>query len=110
VGMVKVKKGVVFKAFRFEMIELIDFLRRLSIEIGKDLWITSANDSKHRKNSYHYEDLALDIRTRNLTKEETETVVRALKYSLGMIYYDTVLEKDHIHIEFDQRRFEEGGK
>jgi len=107
--MIRVKKGVVFKAFRFEMIELIDFLRRLSIKIKKDLWITSANDSDHRANSYHYVDLALDIRTRNLDKDDIVIVMKALKDSLSNLCYDTVLEKDHIHIEFDMRRFEGEG-
>jgi uncharacterized protein YcbK (DUF882 family) len=109
--MVRVKKNVVFKAIRREVIELLDALDQISNGMDKDIWITSANDGVHRKNSYHYKNLALDIRIWNLTKIEIEQSMIDLVNYLGS-YYDIVLEKDHIHIEFDERRYlrdKEGG-
>ena len=112
--MIRVKKGVVFKAFRPEILELIVAITEISIRGGFDIWITSANDSKHRPNSYHFEDLAIDLRIRNLSEEELKKLIECL-HDLGRYipqnheYYDVVLEKDHIHIEFDMRRFEGEG-
>ena len=53
---------------------LIDY----SKTIEKDIWITSANDSKHRKGSKHYEDNALDIRTRNLSLDNFKLITSEL--------------------------------
>lgn len=76
-------------------------LDNLSNRIGKDIWITSANDGKHRKDSYHYKNLALDIRIWNLNKNDIDIIIRGLKEDNS--YHDVVLEKDHIHCEFDER-------
>lgn len=124
--MIRVKKGVVFKAFRHEIMIVIQLLHYVSLFYKTDIWITSANDSKHRENSYHYDDLAIDIRTRNLSpgaiKHITERMFVGkfmqdianvtfrypywLEHEAKKRFYDVVLEKDHIHIEFDMRRYE----
>jgi hypothetical protein len=132
--MIRVKKGVVFKAFRPEMITLIDWLDLASYRIKTDIWITSGNDSKHRKDSYHYKDLAIDLRRWNLqvncgngcdismTKPPNDMpqcnecpifeVIVAMTGTRRQFelknyqYYDFVLEKTHFHCEFDQRRYE----
>jgi hypothetical protein len=116
--MIRVKKGVVFKAFRIEIIKLLSYLESLSREMGVDIWITSANDSKHRKDSYHFINLAIDTRISNLTEDQIQYVMEhqhgaffKLFFGDKGSYYDIVLErkKKHIHWEFDMRMFEEGG-
>jgi hypothetical protein len=118
--MIRVKKGVVFKAFRVEMIKLLSYLKLLSDEMSVDIWITSANDSKHDKpGSYHYLDLAIDTRIRNLTENQIQYIIEQqygaffkLFFGDKGSYYDIVLErkKNHIHWEFDERRYlREGG-
>jgi hypothetical protein len=62
--------------------------------------ITSASDGKHGANSLHYQGLALDLRTRDLPEDMTQTIYSELKDALGE-QFDVVLEDDHLHIEFD---------
>ncbi len=65
-----------------------------------DCVITSANDSKHGPNSLHYKGQALDLRTRHMNEQGLQAVFHKLKEALGE-QFDTVLEADHLHIEFD---------
>jgi hypothetical protein len=70
-------------------------------QYGTDLVITSANDGKHMDGSLHYQGKALDFRTWTLNGREM-MVHAQLKRELGD-QYDTILEKDHIHIEFQPK-------
>jgi hypothetical protein len=99
----EVKYGVIFRAFKKAIINLLDWLYEASQIIGKTITITSANDSKHSANSLHYEDLALDIRIRNLTIDEQRFLIRFLNFKDDKNNYDVVLEKDHIHVEYDPK-------
>ena len=111
--MIRVKKGVVFKAFNNQVIQALWVLQETSEGIKKDIVITSANDGKHSENSYHYKNLALDIRIRNLAQSEIGIVMLDLKrpspYYLAE-HCDVILESDHIHWEFDERRYLESLK
>lgn len=69
---------------------------------GKWATITSGSDGKHGPNSLHYGGHALDIRTNTLRVEQVHPVFLDLKKALGD-QFDTVLEDDHIHIEFDPK-------
>jgi len=97
--MINVKRGVRFKEFNgwyFNMCQAIVYAWP-----GKDKpTITSATDGKHSKRSLHYKNKALDVRTRPLDKSDQELYKYKLSWWLGK-HYDVVLEKDHIHIEFD---------
>jgi len=69
------------------------------------VWVTSANDSKHKRGSKHYTDEAFDIRTRNI-KGFTNYLAQAwadrIKVRLGK-NYDVIFEGDHIHVEYDPK-------
>lgn len=69
---------------------------------GKELVITSVNDSRHGKNSIHYRGNAIDTRTRYFSYDEKIAVYKEIKERLT-VDFDVVLEKDHIHIEFDPK-------
>lgn len=60
---------------------------------------TSGNDGKHKPNSEHYKDRALDIRFWDVL----QFVADRIKAHLPP-YYDVVVEKDHFHIEADSRK------
>lgn len=64
--------------------------------------ITEGTGGKHGVGSLHYVGLAIDIRTWYLTDGEKLEIVKKLKEKLGS-QYDVVLEKDHIHIEFQPK-------
>ena len=66
------------------------------------LWITSVNDSGHKRDSFHYEGRAVDLRVRHLPKPLWETVRNELSAALGP-EFDVILELDppHVHVEYD---------
>lgn len=110
--MVKVKNGVVFKVFPLRIIDLLLALEIMSDVLNKDIWITCAwrerGNEINNKGSYHPDHLAIDIRISNLTMAETGIIVdNLIQYTDGEFrpFYDIVLESDHIHIEFDERRY-----
>lgn len=70
---------------------------------GATLTVTSVFDGKHKKGSKHYEGLAFDCRTYNLTDKQLQDIYRNLKLGLSGCGYDIVVEKDHIHIEYDPK-------
>ncbi len=69
---------------------------------GKELVITSVNDSKHSEHSLHYSGNAIDIRTRYFDYQEKLDVYKEISKRL-VSDFDVVLEKDHIHIEYDPK-------
>jgi len=68
-------------------------------EFKTELVITSGRDGKHGLNSLHYQGLAVDLRTWNLLA----TVVARIRAELGSDF-EVILEKDHIHIEYDPKK------
>ncbi len=67
------------------------------------VWITSANDSIHHPESLHYENKAYDIRIWNIigaVKAGARAWAERMQVALGDDY-DVLLERDHIHVEFD---------
>lgn len=65
--------------------------------------ITSGNDGKHKRNSKHYKNLALDWRTRDITTEQAHKVTDIIKKELGDKYFVDFEYPDgpnqHIHIQ-----------
>jgi hypothetical protein len=73
------------------------------VAAGQELVITSGTDSKHMEKSLHYAGRALDFRTRDLKDLPAVTAVaQSLKGALDRAY-DVVVEKDHIHVEYDPK-------
>ena len=75
---------------------------------GFTVVITSGNDGTHMEGSLHFKNLALDFRTGHnwepplMSEEEAHEILEELKARLG-IGFDVVLEKDHIHGEYDPK-------
>ena len=67
--------------------------------------ITSGNE-KHMSNSLHYENKAIDIRIRDMKYPELTAKLIKLTYDKEL---DVVVEKDHIHIEYQPKK-RKGGK
>jgi hypothetical protein len=63
-----------------------------------DLVITSTSDGKHMKNSKHYDVPcnAFDVRIWDILRRVTTHMSRILGPD-----FDVILEKDHIHVEYD---------
>jgi conjugal transfer mating pair stabilization protein TraG len=75
---------------------------RLSLGIPGNTMITSGNDAQHMAGSLHYQDRALDFRTRDLSPVDVQRWAAAIRSRLGPDY-DVVIESDHIHIEHDPK-------
>lgn len=99
--MVQFKEGVSVDGIKKETIEIIVILNTyFELRIGKPFVITSCTDGKHMKGSKHYSGYAIDIRTRHLSATEIDNFIAWFK-SHHDEEYDIVLEKDHIHVEYD---------
>jgi len=68
---------------------------------GLEFVITSVTDGKHSKTSLHYSGCAFDCRI--YSTADSEAIRDEIKRQLN-IDYDVILEKNHIHIEFQPRR------
>lgn len=97
---VTAKQGVTLGNLEPEMWLALKVFYDLFEVVGKPLVVTSTDDGIHRTGSLHYVGLACDVRTRQLTAEELQNMVRKARTILG-INYDIILEQTHVHIEFD---------
>ncbi len=70
--------------------------------VNKPCVVTSGRDGQHQVNSKHYTDAALDFRIFHLQGNELDTVVQALKRTLGQDF-DVVIEPSHLHLEYDPK-------
>lgn len=102
----KLKAGVIIKGIQPELVLGLMIADSIYQKYGHELTVTSVMDSKHGANSLHYKGLAADLRITNVIESKhypngLEGLVRELETSL--VGFDVVLEKDHIHIEYDPR-------
>lgn len=80
---VKAKPGVKW-VFAPGMFRIIEVLKLVSRDLGKDLTITSGSDGVHSGPADpHYSGNALDIRTNDLTSEQKTAVLKLLLLDLG---------------------------
>lgn len=70
--------------------------------LGRIPTITSVNDGKHMNGSKHYVNKAIDLRVLDMPKDMWQPVRNDLSNILGPDF-DVILEKDHIHIEYDPK-------
>ena len=98
----KLKRGVNVTGIQPEM--LIGLIVAMAVYAGLeyDFIITSITDGKHSKSSRHYIGGAIDIRTRHLSKEVAQIARDRIAKALPNDF-DVVLEKSHLHIEYDPR-------
>ena len=64
------------------------------------LVITSVKEGQHAHKSLHYAGAAFDIRTRDWPPPEIGNFRDKLAAALGSSDFDVLIEKDHIHVEF----------
>jgi len=64
--------------------------------------VTSGKDGVHSSTSLHYSGNAVDLRTRDRTRQEQEAIRDELRRRLNE-HYDVVLESDHLHLEYQPR-------
>ena len=97
-----IKKGVKARGVRPEIVLAIQEAREVYRDLDAELVITSLLDSKHMKDSLHYNGLAVDLRTRHLSQADRATAAARLRLVLGP-EYDVVRESEHIHVEHEPK-------
>ncbi len=97
-----IKKGVKIAGLRPEMLVAIIVIDYIYLKFNRELVITSALDGVHSVGSLHYVGLAIDTRTRFFSALQSKQIVVMIRRNLG-IEFDVVLEKTHIHIEFQPK-------
>lgn len=98
-----IKFGAEVEGLETEMLIGLGIVYGLLVANNRDLTVTSGNEDipVHRENSWHYKNRAIDIRTRDWSPSERVRIYALIKTTLDFIGFDVVLEKDHIHIEYD---------
>lgn len=71
---------------------------------GPDLTVTHTTDGVHAvTNSLHYSGAAADLRIYDVPAQIVQKVIELAKKVLSPLGFDVVLEKDHIHVEYDPK-------
>lgn len=96
------KPGVNCSGTEPEIWEAILAAHDVYVMNGQFFTVTSLNDGQHMKNSLHYEGKGCDIRTRSLDRVTADEIAVQIRGRLGKDY-DVVVEKDHIHLEYDPK-------
>jgi len=105
----RLKDGVNMLGVNWRLRQAMIEAERVYDRFGVELVITSLNDGRHGYMSFHYFGLAMDLRTRDFKdKKQSVDATLVLKDELRSInpYFDVVLERNHIHVEFDIKRAE----
>ena len=112
---IKIKKGVVFNIIGPEFCTLARILYRIFQKYNIIPEVTSANDSKHLPDSWHYKDLAWDWRIWGVDDfktpiNEVQQAADELRHELQAVdfHYDVIYgdkdHLDHIHTEYDLKK------
>ena len=96
---ISIKPGVDIAGIQPEMSLALPIIASAFHQFGVECVITSGKEGKHGRNSLHYVGFALDFRTRDLT-EADQAVMHILVIKRLSSQFDVVLEKDHLHVEF----------
>jgi hypothetical protein len=101
--MIKIKPGVRVLGLKPEALLGIQICASVYAEHNLDFVLTSVVDGKHSRGSKHYSGNGWDGRTRNIPTEDAKgKIFLDIKNALGSDY-DVVLEKNHIHCEYDPK-------
>ncbi len=105
----KIKRGVKLNGMTTQILLAIVIAKSIIEKYQKlPMVITSVIDGIHRRASKHKIGNGVDIRTRDMgpnkavIRKQALAATKELKAALGA-EFDVVLEKDHIHIEWDPK-------
>jgi len=99
--MLRIKRGVKIKGVQPELMLAAQIVDGIYASYNNaECVITAARDGTHMTKSFHYVGYALDFRTRHIPIGWREKLKDQIARALGD-EFDVVLEKTHIHVEFD---------
>ena len=98
--MLQFKPGVPCAGLCPEIYQALDLATAVFDGIGKDCIVTSARNGKHTATySRHYSGMAVDLRRKHLTLEQTENMRQLLTDTLGSDF-TVILESTHFHVQY----------
>lgn len=101
----RLKEGVNPFGIRPELMMALLVADEVWKDFGENLVVTSINDSKHSDTSLHYAGQAADLRTRHWSPLVASDAASKLReYLGGNPDYDVIVEKTHIHLEYQPKR------
>ena len=98
----RLKKGVRIFGLRPELTLALFICEQVYRDANTELVITSVIDGKHSVGSLHYTGSAVDLRIRDFPAGQAGSVRDQIAERLGNDF-DAVLERDHIHLEFQPK-------
>ena len=101
--MLLLKQGARVAGLRPEILLAVVVAERVCAEIGVDCVVTACVDGVHKAGSLHYCGLAVDLRSRDFRPGDLDKAIARIKQCLGADY-DAVLEKDHLHLEYQPKQ------
>lgn len=103
--MIEFKAGVNIFGIRPELILAMLVAEQAYEKYEYDFVVTSITDGEHRKDSLHYVGAAFDCRTKHMEALDVFKVTNEIKSKLPADTFDIIPEDDHIHIEFQPKRY-----
>jgi hypothetical protein len=101
--MLRLKDDVRVYGIRPEILLALIMADQVYTSFGiRETWVTSVSEGQHKAGSFHYKGLAFDLRISNIPTAGLGAVHAKLKEVLGKDF-DVLLEKDHIHVEYDPK-------
>lgn len=104
----RAKEGTDISNIQPQVVMALISANNLYRDEGVELVYTSGRDGKHSLTSLHYSGNAVDLRISDLAEKDSflpSLVCDRLADRLGLDY-DVLLEKTHIHLEYQPRRRE----
>jgi len=102
---VKLKSDVKVTGLRPEMLLALMAASAVYRKHDHELVVTSLLDGAHAKTSLHYAGCAADLRTTaaHIPPSTIDAIAAEIRMALTADY-DVIVERDHIHLEFQPRR------
>ena len=97
--MIAIKPGVRLHGIRPEIVLALLIINGLYTSVSETVFVTSVIDGSHMRTSLHYVGAAIDVR---LPLDNPEEMRDRIRNALGFDY-DVVLEKGHIHVEWQPK-------
>lgn len=101
----RIKSGVKVAGMQPELMLGLQILAPVVQRFLPEMVVTSICDGDHMEGSLHYKGLAADIRTYIAAQGDIrEGTLKQLRDACAVALgpdWDVILEKDHLHVEFD---------
>lgn len=99
--MITFKLGVEVNNVDRKVFHAINGVDQIFSKFGYKTVVTSITDGKHSKGSLHYHGLAVDFRIYHVPSIEQQNRIHSEIEKLLGSDFDVILEKNHIHVEYD---------